>query len=221
MAQELTVAEQRERSHRDERRRQPRELRFAPAGPEEYVGEDPRCDQQFENAEAERRREIWEAEAVQRDRARQAGRQHLTLGQRLDRALGALTAMSTAPARRIERGRGGESEHVGPPPAPEIDGLERELRVARYAIEQIEAILDSERGAHRMPAARMIGAEKDRIIWDNFQGVRSAEVARVAPYLGGSARTIERARAREAEERGLRCKLTTGEVLGPVLRTAA
>jgi hypothetical protein len=156
-----------------------------------------------------------------REGERRRQREQLTLPQRLDRVLGALATVSTVPAGAIGRGRGGESERVGPPAAPQPEGVERELRIVRYAVEQLEAILDAERVGTALVAARMTGDEKDRVIWENFEGVHSAEVARVAPYLGGSARTIERARSREAKKRGLVCRLTTGEITGTTLSQAA
>ncbi len=209
--QELSVAEQRARGAR----RQPREVRFVDGETEHFVVDDPRCDPVFEDAEAERRRELWEAQTGQRDRDRQADREALTLGVRLDRVLAQLAAISTAPARRIahEPGSTADPEQVGPPKV-NTPQVEPHLRVIEHKVRELERMLDHERGAFRQQYARMDGFDKDRIIWDDFQGVRSGDVARAAPYLGTSARTIERARKREAEKRGVVVRLVDGIVTG-------
>jgi hypothetical protein len=63
----------------------------------------------------------------------------------------------------------------------------------------------------------MTAQERDNVIWQEFKGVRAEDVANAAPYLGTSARTIMRARKREAERRKVKVNATTGIVTGKVM----
>jgi hypothetical protein len=94
--------------------------------------------------------------------------------------------------------------------------IARELRVIVAQLELIETRVDVEAGLIQPRPSRLGStAEKDREIWDEWQGYRAAEVARFAPHLG-SARTIERARARMAVELGVKVRLVDGTVVAAV-----
>jgi hypothetical protein len=59
----------------------------------------------------------------------------------------------------------------------------------------------------------MTTLERDRIVWDDFQGIAAQQVADEQPYLGTSARTIERARRDEAKRREVIVRPSDGTVV--------
>lgn len=198
----------------------------------ELVGEDERVDRAWEHEEARRRREAWREQREQRLAELRAARAKLPLGVRLDQAIASVDP-DGLPARRaqaVKRRSGSDIERIGP---PLVGGHERELReclaLISHHVSMVERIGDEQRGllttdaigdtpgnTGGLSAGRMMSTkERNRIVFEDFQGVRSDVVAREAPYLGTSARTIERARASEASARGLRVRPVDGTVLGP------
>lgn len=204
----------------------------------ELVVDDARCERRFEAAEADRRREAWDDMRDVRLRDRNRDRENLTTPQRLEQALARLIVTEGGMRSRsiaAIRPSSADQEHAGPP-RTELHTAEatHALRQIEHHIRELEAIIDSEDGLLRHAregdrqgwtgglGRRMMSTEdRDRIVWDEFEGIDSAQVAATAPYLGTSARTIERARKNEAERRKLRVRPKTGEVLGPVEELAA
>lgn len=202
----------------------------------ELVVDDERCDRDFEDDEAIRRRSEFLAGQHDRLKARQAVRRQMTLGQRLDVALTEIERGKGTRARPIAAQRSSTAE--GSPssrPQPYVAGpeIEQALKLIDHHVRTIEEACDAERGLTRVepegdrpgrvgsvvgaddrPGRMMPSAERDEIIWRDFQGVPAATVASEAPYLGKDARTVERARVREGAIRKLRVNPTTGEVLG-------
>lgn len=272
-----------------ERLRQPvpRERRKVGGQVSELVVDDERCDREFEQGEADRRRDAWEATQIQRTRDRAAERRGWTLGRRLDASLAEIELGKGIRARPIASHRAGSDDHPGgrrPNDAlgTEIDQAvarihehvsdwetgrnwspistltlgarldlaqrggfsELSLHICRNHVRTIEQALDAELGLIKVQpigdtpgrtggiaaaggshaqerAARMIpGADRDRDVWERWQGVDSKTVAREAPHLGKDRRTIEKARLREAAVRRLRVDPKTGEVLGKVEEAA-
>lgn len=203
----------------------------------ELVVDDVRCDREFEDEETRRRREQWEAEQDARRRERQSDRSTRTLGDRLDRALFQLEVRQGTRARPIASTRGGGEGSPGGNRPSHVGGADvsHHVQLIDHHVRMIEEALDAEAGLLRrepmgdssgaaggMTNGRlMTTADRDRIVWEDFHGVRAEQVAEEAPYLGTSARTIERARAAEAERRGVRVRLVDGTVLGPAKRTEA
>lgn len=198
--------------------------------------EDQRCDPEYE------------AELVERNRAKdldrksnqlaelRAHREHLTIGQRLDEAIrrippDGLPASRPNPTPGI---RGATDAQAGPPrPTGRERELEQHLTLIRHHLQAIERIGDEERGlltvepvqdqrhghAGGMQAGRLMTTrERDRIVWDEFQGIPAQQVAEEAPYLGTSARTIERARKSEANRRRVIVRQADGTVLRDMTR---
>lgn len=200
-----------------------------PTGPRvpalEAIGDEERVDATDEQTIAEVAREHWEQHKASRDRERRRGRREMTLGQRLDLAVVALEATSGVGAssklrKYAELGtrvpRSAEvAEDAGPPPVqmPQIDAS---LTVIEREVERVEAALDAERGLlHGVQPGRMTTEQKDSLVW-GYMGVRAADVAAAAPYLGSTAKQIMRAREREAMRRKVKVNLTTGVVTGKV-----
>lgn len=179
----------------------------------ETIGVDERVDHDFEATEAIRRRELWDDTLHDRCRDRDAQREALSLGQRLDRACAQLATMSTQPARAIgRRVKSAEPDDVGPTGGEQVN-IDRHLRAILHHVRQIEDTVDAERGLVVRAWATMHEEDKDRVLWDEFEGVPAAQVARSAPYLGASRLTIIRARLREAARRGVTCDPNTGAIV--------
>lgn len=212
-------------------RHTPKERVFVAGESYTLIGDEERVDREWENDEARVRREAFEEERDSRARQRQAEREKLTLGVRLDRALFEVERHKTTRARALAPSwNTGEGSPGGMAP-PQVGGAEvdRAVQLIEHHVRAIEEALDAELGlltrppigdssgaAGGMVAGRLMStAERNRIVWDDFQGVRAEQVAREAPYLGTSARTIERARAAEAAARGVRVRLIDGVVIGP------
>jgi hypothetical protein len=219
------------------REQQRRHARFTPPAEQrrgadgetyEQVVDHDRCDREFEDVEAERIRAQWEADRDERAKQRDAERRRMTLGARLDHAVFEVELGKGLRARPIKaESNSADKANAGPakPAGPELTAR---LRLIEHHVRMIERDADAEKGhAKSEPVGQQHGAvggsdsrrffsteERDRIVWDDFQGVRSDVVAREAPYLGTSARTIERARTDEAKRRGVRVRPVTGEVLG-------
>jgi hypothetical protein len=203
----------------------------------DLVDDDERCDPEFENDEADRRRDAFAADRGSRLEQRCRQRALLTLGNRLDlslRLLGLHVGGSRARPIAASRGGGDHPSKILANPDGLPDEVERHWTLIRNHVEAIEEILDSQDGLLREepPEAQgmygspgyvraignhrfLRGEEKDKIVFDCFQGVRAGEVAEEFPQLGGHARTIERARKAEADRRKLRVRLVDGVVLGP------
>lgn len=196
-----------------------------------------RVDPVWEGEEADRRREVFANGRHNRLEDRRAERDRRSYGERLDHAYRALgLGVGGMRSRPVQASRGGGQGSPEPKPADphreaEIQGR---LSLIAHHVHYLESLLDSDDGLLREepPGAQgmyghpgqiggysstrmMTTRDRDRIVWDDFQGVRSEIVAREAPYLGSSARTIERSRRSEAARRGLRCRPVDGTVLGP------
>lgn len=230
MEPELSIAEQRARSRRDERRPKLRERRYVDGEGHDLVVDDVRCDREWENANADQVREDWETQRDERRRQRQAERSRMSDGQRLDRALMELELGIGRRARRIESARStGDDRNPGGNRPTHVEGVDIDLplRLIRHHLATIEQALDAELGLIRvapvgshpghvggMEAGKMMTRdERDRIVWEEFAGVPAQQVADEAPYLGTSARTIERARKREAAARRVVVRPSTGDVV--------
>ena len=84
-----------------------------------------------------------------------------------------------------------------PPPDPVPFEAERFLRPIRDSVEDLERALDAEEGlGPPKNVTLMRGEEKDAEIMRRWEGVDSKTVCQLAPHLGTSNRTIERARER-------------------------
>lgn len=188
----------------------------------EVIVGDERCDLTFEQAHADEAREEWEAGRVERDRVREQVRARMTWGERLDTALRELDAMSTVSARSPEHAAKTTGEDGDPgPPSIAVPDVSPHMTVIERQVREIEQILDMERGLIRPGAGgRMMGDDKDKYVFDNLAGVHCDVVARDFPWLGGSGRTIQRARQREAEKRKLKINATMGIVTGKVVEGA-
>lgn len=162
----------------------------------------------------ERQRKRGDLEDLERQRSR------LSLPRRLEAAVRRIprdgvpaTRLSHTPGRRSA----GDVEHPGP---PRPDGREREaherLALIWHHVRMLERIGDEEQGLREpLSDGRLLTtAERDRMVWEDFAGVRAENVALEAPYLGTSARTIERARVAEARRRGVKVRPIDGVVLG-------
>lgn len=188
----------------------------------EVIVGDERCDLTFEQAHADEAREEWEAGRVERDRVREQVRARMTWGERLDTALRELDAMSTVSARSPEHAAKttGEDGDPGPPSIAAVD-VSASTTVIGIHVRAIERVLDQERGLVR-PAegGRMTSDQKDKLIFDEYQGVRAEQVSESDRSLGRGPRAIMESRKREAEKRGLKVNLTTGVVTGKVVKGA-
>lgn len=184
----------------------------------EVVGGDERVDRGWEDEQAEARRD--EFEEGKRDRLAQleGARRRRSLAERLEAAVRRVPEDGVS-ARRLQpdpRRGAGDPEQPGP---PKVSGRQQEVaeRVALIAhhVAMLERIADEELGlVPQMADGRMLATEqRDRIVWEQFHGVRADVVAREAPYLGKSARTIERARVAEAVRRGVRVRPIDGAIL--------
>lgn len=197
----------------------------------ELVGEEERVDKRTEEDLSRRARERFDDEREERLAQRRRSRELLPLGTRFNQAMALVELLQGASARPIATARSssGDPNPMGANPG-HVSGIDVEESVAwiRRHIEQIELAIDAEQGllerspvgdrpgaAGAIESARMTKAEfRDGYVFDNFQGVRSDQVAEEAPYLGTSARTIERARLAEAERRGVKVRPVTGEITG-------
>lgn len=189
-----------------------------------------RVDRTWEQQNADQRREQWAEERRALTRSLRATREAQPLHQRLYAAEAHIARITTVKAQSFSpTPRAGLSDdRFGPPPADrDALGQQRADEIGRCRgliakhITRLEEIIDEHRGlGSARDYARMTTDEKDKLIWDEYQGIRAEQVAQEAPWLGTSARTIERARAREAERRHLRVRLVDGEVLGRDLRAA-
>lgn len=181
-----------------------------------------RVDPGWEQENADRIALAWERGEQQRANARQQERAVQSVGARLDAAVNRLQAMSTIGAGRIARqSRGCEHDTTPAPVEDPTAVIARELRVIVAQLELIETRVDVEAGLIPPRPSRLGStAEKDREIWDEWQGYRAAEVAHFAPHLG-SARTIERARARMAAELGVKVRLVDGTIIAAAEQRAA
>jgi hypothetical protein len=205
----------------------------------ELVGEEERVDPGWEERNALEAHARWESERAARLADRQAGREQLTLGARLDRALVEIELGLGKAARAITAGRSTEDgspagllHDVDQNGTARVDfgpDIDQPLKWIRHHVQAIEEALDAELGlldrapvgdrpgrtGERGVSGRMMSTgDRDRVVFDDFQGVRADDVARQAPYLGSSARTIERARTAEAERRGVIVRPVDGEILG-------
>jgi len=202
----------------------------------ELVGDSERVDPEWEKAEAARRRAAWVEGRQRRLEDRRRQREILTIGGRLDLVLRLLAihggGMRSRPIAATRRG-GGEAR-PGPPQDSDDHrerGIEQHLTLIQHHLAGLERMLDAEDGLLREEGTQegfyghpgregsfrsvrlMRTEERDRVVFDEFQGVRSEVVAKEAPYLGTHSRTIEKARAAEAKRRGLRVRLVDGVIL--------
>lgn len=183
----------------------------------ELVVDDERCDPAYEQQLADQAREQWETEHADRALQLEQERTRLTLGERLDTALRNLAALSTVAARPMER-TSKSADHADGPPRAEAPDVSPNITVIKHHLRKIEDELDTARGLLRpRNVGLMTTQERDNVIWQEFKGVRAEDVASAAPYLGTSARTIMRARKREAERRKVKVNATTGIVTGNVM----
>lgn len=200
----------------------------------DVVGTEERVDKEWENDEADRLAQAWDLTRDDRLRDRMASRKQMTAGDRLDHAMRQiglrLGGMRSRSIEAMRGGGGGKSKSKAPTPAGDwTRDMEDHLKLIAHHVEAIERELDEQDGLRLAPAEgdrpgnaggygasrMMTTAERDRIVWEDFQGVRAEVVASEAPYLGSSARTIERARVNEAERRQLRVRQVDGVILGP------
>jgi hypothetical protein len=148
----------------------------------------------------------------------------MTLGARLDHAVRQLGTISTTPARPLTREAKNSTENdesEGGPPKVATPQIQANMTIIDFHVREIERKLDEERGLTRPRGdGRLLGEEKDRMIWEEFQGVRADDVAAAAPYLGTSGRTIMRAREREAKRRKVKVRLVDGIVIGKAVAGA-
>jgi hypothetical protein len=185
----------------------------------EIVVGDERCDLTFEQEQADRTRDAWEAGRPHRDTERERTRSRMTLGERLDAAVLAVSATSSVSARPVghEAKTTTDDRDPGPPPAPTAE-IGANLTIIQFHVREIARTLDAERGLIRPGSSGlMTGDEKDKIIWEDFKGVHCEVVARDHPWLGGSGRTIMRARQREALKRKKKVNATWGTVTGDLI----
>lgn len=196
----------------------------------EVVGDCERVDKDWEAVEAADRRAAWNAGREGRLAERMAERSRLSAGERLDAAVRELQLrLGGMKSRSIAAMRAGSDDPSKAPPGTETSlPVARHLTLIAHHVEAIERELDAQDGlrveevegdrpgaAGGYGNARMMRtAERDRIVFDEFQGVHAEQVAAEAPYLGTSGRTIERARVAEAERRQLRVRPSDGVVLG-------
>jgi len=204
----------------------------------ELVGEEERADAGWERETAEQKRGAWDETRGIRHREKQLQRSKLTPGERLDQALQEAAVLTGGMrSRSIAAMRGGSKPESSAPPQPgdSNEEIDAKLLLIAHHVEAIERDVDAshglvlvsgeDKGFYGDEGAGHSGAygdgrmmttrERDRIVWEDFQGVHADDVAKEAPYLGTSGRTIERARKNEAERRHMRVKLSTGVVLGP------
>jgi hypothetical protein len=243
MSQSPSAERRQFEDHRDQVRERlrrpgrPKEVMTVDGKTTQLVGDVERVDREWEDEEARRRREFWIDGRGDRLKDRQAARATMSAAERLDTALQQLSLrLGGMRSRSVEAMRSAGKPDSGAPPAPtdSTRSLDHHLVLIAHHVEAIEREVDVQDGLYQVEGStegfygthgnsgslddfRLRGtAERDRIVFDDFQGVRSEDVAREAPYLGSSARTIERARTQEAERRGLRVRPVDGTVLGPV-----
>lgn len=198
----------------------------------ELVGDEERVDPAWEKDNAETTRGDWEASRRQRLETHRSARAGRSVGQRIDDVLRALWSseggMRARPIAMTRRG--GDDDQVGPAPvSARGDEVEHHRTLIEHHVRALEAVVEAELGllvtdpvgdrpgaAANFGNARMMTTEeRDRIVFDEFQGVHAEQVAIECPYLGTSARTIQRARTAEAKRRKLKVKPSTGAILGP------
>jgi hypothetical protein len=132
-------------------------------------------------------------------RDRRSRRQRLTPGQRVDRALGSLGAMSTVPAaitpdpnlKDVKIPKYATSQEPGTVAGLGLVDVSPILAGITFLVEQLEAVLDAQKGLippHEL--AKLPGAVKDTYILTRLRGMRSEDIAAAMPWLGGK-RTIE------------------------------
>lgn len=178
----------------------------------DYLAE--RVDPQWEQENADERSLAWHKAQHERANARKQERAVQSIGTRIDAAIHRLQAMSVVGAGRIARqSRGSDHDTLPQPVDDPTQVIHRELEIITRQLDLIETKVDVEAGLIDPQPSRLgTTAEKDREIWDDWQGYRAVEVAHFAPHLG-SARTIERARARMAAELGVRVRLVDGTII--------
>lgn len=219
-------------------------LAESPIRPRESIGGAERVERDWEEREAERRWEAFVERRGDQLADRERERERLSIGQRLDFALRVLHLRAGGrPAGAIAASRGGgDDDHpsVIPRDSTGTDArmaeVEGRINLIRHHVRYIEATIDADDGLLRTEpdpegqgfygqpgvvsaygATRMIkAADRDRLIVDEFEGVRSDVVAREEPALDLSARSVERARVREGRRRGLRIRPVDGRVVGPL-----
>lgn len=185
--------------------------------PRKRIFDAERCEASYEQAEADRIREAWDGPgAHQRAAARAMDRASMTLAQRLAATIHRLQLASGVNAGQIAREPGATDGH--PSALLQLkDGddptqlIEQELRLIESLVERAEHAVDVHLGLARPDT--LDADERDRVVWEEYQGIRSDQVAQAAPWLGASARTIERARAREAVRRRVKVRQVDGVVL--------
>lgn len=234
MAHESTtvpvVSDDRDQARRRLLRHPPANLRTVDGRTFELIDGAERVDRATEERFTREARQRWEDERERRLRERQADRERLTLGGRLDRALALIELGRSVRARRIAAQRVTSEDGPGgaEPAAAEGPEIDWPVERIRLHVEEIERALDGELGLlERDPlgdrvgrpdtveAARLSSTEhRDAMLFEGFQGVDSQLVADEAPYLAGSARIVEQARLDEATRRGLRVRARDGVVLG-------
>jgi hypothetical protein len=239
---DLTIAEQRQRARVDERRPKLRERRYVDGEGHDLVVDDVRCDRAFEDANAKKVREEWEAARDDRRRERDAERRRMTDGQRLDRALMQIELGTGRRARRIEAATAtSDDRSPGGRRPTHVDGVDAELhlRVIRHHLGAIEELLEAELGLIQItPVAddkgkgkpgnvgaiangRVHSAERRRVIWDECEGILAQQVADEMPYLATSARTVMRYRRDEADIRKVNVRLIDGVKGEPMTKDEA
>jgi hypothetical protein len=173
-----------------------------------------RVDPQWEQQNADELALAWQKAQHERANARQQERAVQSIGTRIDTAIHRLSAMSVIAAGRIARqSRGSDHDTLPQPVDNPTQVIAQELEIITRQLDLIETKVDVEAGLIEPQPSRLGStAEKDREIWDDWKGYRAAEVAHFAPHLG-SARTIERARARMAAELGVKVRLVDGTIV--------
>lgn len=126
---------------------------------------------------------------------REEQRKSLPLWERLKRAQDKARIMSTVPSAGIsEYTTRGKTEGSAPPAQQEPD-FRNEFALVEHAIDHLWAAVEAEQGLGAHQVFSMMSKEEKNKELLKYRGVHSSEVARIAPWLGRSARTIERIRA--------------------------
>lgn len=204
------------------------ETRYTTHGTE-IIGEEEACDPIWLQGHADQRREQWADERRQLTRSLRASRDQQPLHLRLQTVEGQIARITTVKANAMSPTPRSKVSDAHGPPAADRDALgqHRAEEVGRCRaliakhIARIEEIVDEHRGlGSARDFSRMTTDEKDKLIWEEYQGVRAQQVAEEAPWLGATAMTIRRAREREGRRRGMLVNASNGEVLGRDLRAA-
>lgn len=173
----------------------PAERVFVGGEPIEVVGTDERVDPEWEARNAAMKREAWEREQPQRAALRNARRELMRPGDRLDLALRLIGTLQGGRVRQVESGSASADEPIGPPEAESLD-VERHLRVIVARIRQVEAELDAYLGVAPAPLiALMRSDQKDSLICSKrFEGMSCEDLHDAMPELG-SPKMIRRIRS--------------------------